>query len=166
VEFGKLGKGEEKTRESISTTVFKIHDAIRDTDARAYLLAARIGRDNTIASGEGAASVWDTLRRVVNTLVEVRELVEASNQETLLLSDTVGDSQEKMGNMSQNLIGLKQYVVGSVKTIHQKVSNLENSKTGTGSDSLGLTRLQQRLEELEDKARNYAKTSQKSDGMS
>jgi hypothetical protein len=30
-EFGKLGKGEEKTRKSISTTVFKIHDAIRTT---------------------------------------------------------------------------------------------------------------------------------------
>jgi hypothetical protein len=103
---------------------------------------------------------------VVTTLVEVRKLVEASNQETLLLSDTVGDSQGKMGQMSQNLIGLKQYVVGSIETIHRKVSNLENSGAGTGSDSLGLTRLQQRLDELEDKARNYAKTSQKSDGTS
>jgi hypothetical protein len=58
-EFGKLGRGKEKTREYISTTVFKIHDAIWDTDARAYLLAARIGRDNTMASRGGAKSVWN-----------------------------------------------------------------------------------------------------------
>jgi hypothetical protein len=55
--------------------VFKIHDAIRDTDARAYLLAARIGRNNTMTSGEGAESVWDTLRRVCNSLGEVDELI-------------------------------------------------------------------------------------------
>jgi prophage DNA circulation protein len=164
-EFGKLGKGEEKTRECISTTVFKIHDAIRDTDARAYLLAARIGQDNTMASGEGAESVWDTLRRVVSMLDEVQELVEAGSQETLMLTETIRDSQDKMGNMSQNLIGLKQYVVDSVATIHRKVSNLESSKTEIGNNSPGLARLQGRLDDLEEKARDYAKTSKKNDGM-
>jgi hypothetical protein len=149
---------------SISTTVFKIHNAIRDRDARAYLLAARIGRDNTVASGEGAESVWDTLRRLVNTLGEVGELVEAGSQETLLLTETVGDSQEKMGNMSQNLIGLKQYVVGSIETIHRKVANIESS-TGIGHDSLGLTRLQKRLEDLEEKASVCAKASKKTDSI-
>jgi hypothetical protein len=52
-EFSKLGKGEKKSRETITATVLRIHDAIRDTDARASLLAARIGTDNTVASGEG-----------------------------------------------------------------------------------------------------------------
>jgi hypothetical protein len=166
-EFGKLGKGEEKTRESISTTVFKIHDAIRNTDAWAYLLAARIRRDNTMASGEGAKSVWDTLRRVCNSLGEVYELIEAGNQETLMLTETIGDSQEKMGNMSQNLIGLKQYVVDSIATIHRKVTNLERTTPGNSlsDDSPGLNRPQGRLEDLEDKARGYARTASKNDRL-
>jgi hypothetical protein len=91
-----------------------------------------------MVSGEGAKSVWDTLRQVVSTFDEVQELDEAESQETLMLTETIGDSQHKMGNMSQNLIGLKQYVVGSIVTIHRKVSNLEGSKTGIGNDSPGL----------------------------
>jgi hypothetical protein len=70
-----------------------------------------------------------------------------------------------MGNMSQNLIRLKQYVVGSIETIHRKVSNLQSSKTGIGNDSLGLTRLQRRLEDLEEKERDYAKPSQNNDSI-
>jgi hypothetical protein len=55
----------------------KIHEAIRDTDAQASLLAARIGQDDTVASGEGSESVWDTIRRLCDSMAEVRELAEA-----------------------------------------------------------------------------------------
>jgi hypothetical protein len=37
-EFAKLGDGEKKYRDAISETVMKIHDAIRDIDARTSLL--------------------------------------------------------------------------------------------------------------------------------
>jgi hypothetical protein len=58
-------------------------------------------------------------------------------------------------------------VVDSITTIHRKVTNLERSTTGNSlsDDSPGLTRLQGRLEDLEDKARGYARTLNKKDGM-
>jgi hypothetical protein len=72
-EFIQLGKGEKKSRESITAaTVLRIHEAIRDTNARASLLALSIGMDDTAASGEGAESVWDTIRRLCNTLDEFK----------------------------------------------------------------------------------------------
>jgi hypothetical protein len=42
-EFKKLGKGDLKYREAISTTVVRIHDAIRETDAGVSLLSPNIG---------------------------------------------------------------------------------------------------------------------------
>jgi hypothetical protein len=52
-EFSKLGEGEKKYRDAISETVMKIHDAIRDTDARTSLMVAHLGHDQTEASSLG-----------------------------------------------------------------------------------------------------------------
>jgi hypothetical protein len=51
--FSKLGEGEKKYRDAISETVMKIHDAIRDTDARTSLMVAHLGHDQTEASSLG-----------------------------------------------------------------------------------------------------------------
>jgi hypothetical protein len=165
-EFTKLGKGEEKSRESITATVLRIHDAIWDTDARASLLASSIGPDDTSASGEGAESVWDTIRRVCNTLDEVQGLVDDGSREILGVHGQVTAFQEKMGNMSQNLIGLKKYVVDSLAVIHRKVLDLGEGGPVVGSGSqdavisnLAFDQLKDRLAELEDKARAYARVS-------
>jgi methyl-accepting chemotaxis protein len=151
-EFSKLGKGEEKSRESITATVLRIHEAIRDTDARASLLVSSIGTDDTSASGEGAESVWDTIRRVCNTLDEIQGLVDDCSQEIREVTGQVTKFQEKMANMSRNLLGLKQYVVDSLSVIHWKVRNLESSSPGGGSgmqeagiSNLALDRLKGRL---------------------
>jgi hypothetical protein len=60
--------------------VIKIHDAIRDTDARASLLAARIGKDDTTASGEGSESVWDYICRMCKAIEEVRQLADTRSK--------------------------------------------------------------------------------------
>jgi hypothetical protein len=60
-EFAKLGDNESKYRDGISKTVMKIHEAIRDTDARAVLLGSQIGHDTSEASGQGDESIWDTI---------------------------------------------------------------------------------------------------------
>jgi hypothetical protein len=60
-EFTKLGEGEKKYRDAISETVMKIHDAIRDTDARTSLMNAQIGHDKSDASNLGTDSVWDSV---------------------------------------------------------------------------------------------------------
>jgi hypothetical protein len=106
LEFQKLGKGEETSRESISGTIIKIHEAIRDTDARASLLGSRIGQDDTAASGEGSESVWDTIRRLCDAIAEVRELAEAGAKAIPEVLERSEGLLDKMSHMSKNLIGL------------------------------------------------------------
>jgi hypothetical protein len=120
LEFEKLGKGEEKSRESISGTVMKIHEAIRDTDARASLLAARIGKDDTVASGEGL----DTIRRLCDSMAEVRELAEARAKAIPEVVERSDDLMNKMSNMSKNLIGLKTFTVESLSVIQRKLARV------------------------------------------
>jgi hypothetical protein len=62
-EFSKLGEGEKKYRDAISETVMKIHDAIRDTDARTSLMVAQLGHDQMEASSLGTDSVWNLMRQ-------------------------------------------------------------------------------------------------------
>jgi hypothetical protein len=161
-EFSNLGKGEEKSRESISATVMKIHEAIRDTDARAYLRAVRIGTDNTDASGEGAESVWDTLRRLCTTLSEVQHIVNDGTKEMKQVKEEGSEMKGKMANFSQNLIGLKQHVVDSLNVIHRKILSLETTgRVGSdgrdSQDGSELSRFRVRLEELEKMARYHAR---------
>jgi hypothetical protein len=151
-EFTKLGKGEEKLRESITATVLRIHEAIRDTDTRALLLASSIGSDDTSTSGEGVESVWDTIRRVFNTLDGVQGLVDDGAREILGVHGQVTDFQENMGNMSQNLIGLKKYVVDSFAVIHRKALDFgeggpagQSGSQDAGISNLALDRLKDRL---------------------
>jgi hypothetical protein len=130
-EFEKLGQGEERSPGSISTTVMKIHEAIRDTDARAYLLAARIGRDDTAASGEGTESVWDSIRRLCNVIEEVLQLAESGVTNLPELQQQSERSLEKLSNLSKNLIGLKAYMIDSIAQIQRKRVSLEGGGGAT-----------------------------------
>jgi chromosome segregation ATPase len=125
LEFEKLEKGGEKSRESISGKVIKIQEAIRDTDARASLLGARIGhQDNTAASGEGSESVWDTIRRLCDVMAEVRELAEAGAKAIPEVLERSEGLLDKMSNMSKNLIRLKTFTVESLSVIQQKLASV------------------------------------------
>jgi hypothetical protein len=105
----------------------KIHEAIHDTNARAYLLAVRIGTDDTDTSGQGAESVWDTLQRLCTTLSEVQHIVDDGTKAMKQVKEEGSEMKRKMANLSQNLIGLKQHVVDSLSVIHRKVLSLETT---------------------------------------
>jgi hypothetical protein len=80
-EFAKLGENESKYRDGISKTVMKIHDAIRDTDARAALLGSQMGHDTSEASGQGDELVWDTIRRLCDAIDKVQAEADAGARE-------------------------------------------------------------------------------------
>jgi hypothetical protein len=146
----------------MSATVIKIHDAMRDADARTLLLVARIGKDDTSASGEGGKSVWDTICRSCDTMDEVQKHAEFGAKELIGAKEHAGVSQCKMENMRQNLIGLKQHVTESIGVTHRKTVGLEKGPTewkvgdpgvDTLSGSLEPERLKRRLDELKGQAR-------------
>jgi hypothetical protein len=137
-EFEKLGKGEEKSRESISATVIRIHDAIRDTDARASLLAARIGKDDTTASGEGSELVWDSIRRMCKAIEEVRQLAEIGSKALSAILEDSKQSREKMFVLSNNLIRLKTYTVDSIGMIQRKIASLGGTGLAASPEGRGL----------------------------
>jgi hypothetical protein len=85
-EFTKLGEGEKKYRDAISETVMKIHDAIRDTDARTSLMNAQIGHDKSDASNLGTDSVCNSVRRMYDTTKLIQEQVDKATLETATIT--------------------------------------------------------------------------------
>jgi hypothetical protein len=120
-EFKNLGSGEEKYRDVISTTVVKIHEAMRDTDARVALLAARVGKDHTGASDLGSDSVWDAIRNVCNTMDGVQEDVKSAMKGIPNFDSFHEDTRTKLGNLSDNFHGLRKYAQESFVAIQAKV---------------------------------------------
>jgi hypothetical protein len=81
-EFMKLGDGERKYRDAISETVLKIHDGIRDTDARTSLMSTQIGHDKSELSNLGTDSVWDAIQRMYDTLTLIQDQVDKAKAES------------------------------------------------------------------------------------
>jgi hypothetical protein len=159
-EFSKLRAGEGKYREAISSTVVKIHEAIREADAQTTLLAARVGRDHTDASDLGSETAWDVIRRLCEAMGEVQKHLRVTAMEVPnLLSHNV-NATTKMSTLSQNLHGLRQFTQGSLGVIHQRMRTLENGGSSqVGSPAFIRTseyqRLMERLQFLEDQAKSY-----------
>jgi hypothetical protein len=123
-EFSKLGAGESKYRDAISSTVVKIHEAIREADARTALLVARVGRDHTDASDLGSETVWDAIGRMCEAMGELQKhLRMAATEVPNLLSHHV-NTTTKMSTLSQNLHGLQQFTQESLGVIHQRMRTL------------------------------------------
>jgi hypothetical protein len=116
-EFENLGNGEEKYRDAISTMVVRIHEAMRDTDARVALLAAWVGEDVTEASDMGSDSVWDAIRNVCNTMDDVQEDGKGALKEIPKLAGFSTDATIKLGTLSENFHGLRNYAQDSFMAI-------------------------------------------------
>jgi hypothetical protein len=109
-EFEKLGNGEKKYRDALSETVLKIHDAIRDTDARTRLLAAQIGSDNTDASGNGTDSIWHSIRRIYETTLGIQNEVEKAIRQSTDVETVKVQVLSKMETLDTNFHSLHKYI--------------------------------------------------------
>jgi predicted nucleic acid-binding Zn-ribbon protein len=130
-EFAKLGEGEKKYRDAISETVFKIHDAIRDTDARTSLLTAQLGKDNSDASGQGTDSIWDSIRRVYETMLEVQDDILHITSKSTEVTEIKEHVLTKMDTLAQNFHGLNNFTQESISKISQKIRALEAKRSPT-----------------------------------
>jgi hypothetical protein len=131
-EFTKLGAGESKYRDAISSTVVRIHEAIREAGARTALLEARVGRDHTDASDLGSETVWDAIRRLCDTLGEVPKNSSMAATEIPNLVSQQVDPTTKMSTLSKNLHGLRQFTQKSLESIHQCMIDHGGSPQGGG----------------------------------
>jgi hypothetical protein len=147
-EFSKLGEGEKRYRDAISETVFKIHDAIRDTDARTSLIAAHIGHDQTEASGMGSDSVWNSIRRIYDTLKTIEAEIEKATERTEVMDEARVIIVGKMETLDKNFHGLKTFAQENLSKIAHKIREFENKRTPGNagvSNSLEYKRLLDRM---------------------
>jgi hypothetical protein len=165
-EFAKLGEGDLKHRETISVTVVKIREAIRDTDARASLLAAGIGHPKEDGC-RGEETVWDSIGCLCNGMEEVKKHADFGTRE---MPQLIADSREakvKLSTPSHNFHGLSKYAQDSILAIHEKIHKI-GEDGGAGSGGLGqrriavgdpaFDRLRTRLDDLESQARGGSLT--------
>jgi hypothetical protein len=158
-EFAKLGEGDLKHREAISVTVVKIHEAIRDTDARASLLAAGIGHAKEYGC-RGEETVWDSIGRLCDGMEEVKKHADFGTREMPQLIADSRKAKVKLSTLSQNFHGLSKYA------IHKKIHKIgEDGGAGLGGSGQrrpavgdpAFDRLQSRLDDLENQAQEYSK---------
>jgi hypothetical protein len=146
-EFEKLGNGEKRYRDAISETVLKIHDTIRDTDARASLLSAQIGPDNTEASGHGTDSIWHSIRRIYETTLSVQNELEKAILQSTNVETVKAQVLSKMETLDTNFHGLHKYTQENLAKIAQNLRNIESKRptSVSVSGSLEYRRLLDRL---------------------
>jgi hypothetical protein len=164
-EFSKLGTSETQYREGISSTVLKIHEAIRDTDARAAFLGSRMGYDKTSASGQGDESVWDTIRRLCDSIEQIQDQADSGARAIPGLLESSDDAADKLEILSQNFHGLRKYAQEGINTISRQIRRVETSTQMGASGSVAdpnYERLVDRLDELEAQARVYARKTLRS----
>jgi hypothetical protein len=136
-EFAKLGVGETKYRNAISDSVMRIHDAMRDTDARICLLAVRVGSDNTEASDSGTDSIWESIRKIYDTTRVIRDDLDVTIGH---YSDSVqanDDIVDKMAVLDQNFKGLHQFSQDNLTKLMERVRVLESKRPRGGSSLKG-----------------------------
>jgi hypothetical protein len=162
-EFEKLGTGEKKYRDAISETVLKIHDAIRDTDARTSLLSAQIGSDNMGASGPRTDLIWHSIRNIGETTIGIQsELEKAKATDVEAVKAQV---LSKMETLDTNFHGLHKYTQENLAKIAQNLRSIEAKRptSGSVSGSLEYRRLLNRLGNADDIIERHTKDIGKSD---
>jgi hypothetical protein len=165
-EFAKLGDGEKKYRDAISETVMKIHDAIRDTDARTSLLAAQLGSDSTDASGQGTDSIWNSIRRVYEITKVIQDDLEKVTLQATEVDDVKDQALTKMETLAKNFHGLHKFTQENLSKISQNLRNIEAKRPSSGgvSSSLEYRRLLDRLGIADDIIERHTKDISKGDG--
>jgi hypothetical protein len=128
----------------------------------ALLVAARVGKDETEASNMGSDSVWDAIRNVCDTMDNVQEDVKGALKEIPKLTGFSTDTTVKLGTLSENFHGLRNYAQDSFLAIQSKLREIENRGTTGGESttpsfiwSFEFKRLTDRLESLEEQARVF-----------
>jgi hypothetical protein len=134
-EFEKLGTGKKKYRDAISETVLKIHDAIRDTEARTSLLSAQIGSDNTGASGHGTDSIWHSIRNIYETTIGIQSELEKAILKATNVEAVKAQVLSKMETLDTNFHGLHKYTQENLAKIAQNLRSIEAKQPTSGSVS-------------------------------
>jgi hypothetical protein len=128
-EFVKLGGNESNYQDGILATVLRIHEAIRDTDARAALLGSRMGHDESEALGQGDESVWDSMRRLCDAIDKVQAQADSGAREIPSLVERSDDTADKLEILSQNFHGLRKYAQDGIHVITQRIRGLWRGRT-------------------------------------
>jgi hypothetical protein len=164
-EFAKLGEGKKRYRDAISETVLKIHDAIRDTDARASLLSAQIGTDNTDASSQGTDSIWNSIRRMYETMQSIQLEIEKVTVLSTNAEEVQNTVLSKMDTLAQNFLTLNKFTQENLSKIAQKVRAIESKRNPTTgvAGSLEYRRLLDRIGIVDDIIKRHTKDISKGD---
>jgi hypothetical protein len=158
-EFSKLGEGEKRYRDALSETVLKIHDAIRDTDARTSPITAHVGHDQTDASSMGTDSVWNAIWSICDPLATIEADVEKAAEKTLKMEESKTAISGKMATLDTNFHGLRTFAQDNLSNISQKIRDFENKRSSGGgvTNSLEYKRLLDRIGIVDEIAKRQTK---------
>jgi hypothetical protein len=117
-----------------------------------------MGYDKTAASGQGDESIWDTIRRLCDSIKQIQDQADSGARAIPGLVESSEDAADKLEILSQNFHGLRKYAQEGINTITRQIRRVETSTQMGTSGSVSnpnYKKLVDRLDELEAQPRVY-----------
>jgi chromosome segregation ATPase len=128
------GSQDEKFRAILAEVFLKIDEKVRDTDAQAQLMVAKIESD-TVASDKGALTVWNAIRVLQEDIRELKMQAKETLDHLPAVRDDLKEVNEKLQNVGLNLENLAAHHKRTVEAIQEQFRSLGGNRgTPIGSD--------------------------------